>query len=375
MLYSRRDALKAAALWSVSPALLAAEPAVRDAQSAAKAAPAPAKVPQKEAKDPYADGKLVAGEPPLPAEGSFTVAVLPDTQHYSERFPEQFVAQTDWIAANKEQRRIASVLHLGDITNRNTRAEWEVASRALAKLDDTLPYFLTLGNHDYSEGGTCKDRTSRFGEYFKLAKYRDLRSFGGAYGGEQAGLENSYHYFSAAGRDFVVISLEFGPRKEVVRWANEVAAKHRDREAILITHAYMYYDDTRYDWARYGAKQTWNPHSYAVAKASDGDVHDGEQLWQNLVSKNENFILTLNGHVLQDGLGRTVSKTPAGRSIPQVLVNFQMRPRGGDGWLRLLEFCADRSTVRVFDYSPTRKERNESPQNHFTMSLSAPRTA
>ena len=37
-----------------------------------------------------------------------------------------------------------------------------------------------------------------------------------------------------------------------------------------------------------------------------------------------------------------------------------MKPKGGDGWLRLLEFKADGTTVQAYDYSPTRDERNES---------------
>jgi hypothetical protein len=106
-----------------------------------------------------------------------------------------------------------------------------------------------------------------------------------------------------------------------------------------------------------------------VARATNDDVCDGEELWARLIARHPNFVLTLNGHVLGDGLGRTVTATPDGRDVPQVLVNFQMRPRGGDGWLRLLEFRADGRTVEAVDYSPTRNQRNESPQNRFTMAL------
>ena len=327
------------------------------------------------AADPYAYARLVSGEPPRPAKDSFTIAVLPDTQNYSEKFPEQYMAQTRWIVENRRDRNIAAVLHLGDITNRNTPAEWENAVRAMNQLDGHLPHFMTPGNHDYSEGGACKDRTTRLNEYFPLKKFRETPTFGGVYDREQERMENSYHLFSAGGRDFVVISLEFGPRADVVRWANEVAAKHKDRAAILITHAYMYYDETRYDWSKYGAKQNWNPHSYGVAKATNDDVCDGEELWQKLVCKHENFVLTLNGHVLNDGLGRIATPSPAGRDVHQVLVNFQMKPKGGDGWLRLLEFRADGKTVQTYDYSPTRNERNESPQNQFAMILSPPQRA
>jgi hypothetical protein len=98
-------------------------------------------------------------------------------------------------------------------------------------------------------------------------------------------------------------------------------------------------------------------------------VTDGEELWTDLVSRHENFVLTLNGHVLNDGLGRTATATSGGRDVNQVLVNFQMKPKGGDGWLRLVEFHADGKTAQVYDYSPTRKQRNEGPDNQFAMKL------
>jgi predicted phosphodiesterase len=348
---SRRAALQQAAVWAVSPALLT--PMARLAVAAG----------------PYDDAILVEGEPPQPEAGSFTVAVLPDTQNYSEKYPDQFMAQTQWLVENREKRNIAAVLHLGDITNRNSPAEWENAQRAMSQLDGKIPYFMAPGNHDYSQGGACKDRTTRLNEYFPVKKFKDSPHFAAVYDKEPDRMENNCQLFSAGGRDFVVIALEFGPRADVVRWANEMAAKYRDREAILITHAYIYSDETRYDWATYGPKQTWNPHSYAVAKATDDDVMDGEELWKNLVSKHENFILTLNGHVLHDGLGKVITKTPAGRPVSQLLVNFQMKPRGGDGWLRLLEFRSDGRTVQTYDYSPTLNRRNESAQNQFSMDV------
>lgn len=321
------------------------------------------------AAEPYADAKLVDGEPPKTAKDAFTIVVLPDTQNYSERYPEIYAAQTRWIVENQRDRNIPCVLHLGDVTNNNLPAEWDNAVKAMNQLDGKVPYFMVPGNHDYSEGGHCTDRTTGLNGAFPVAKFKGLPTFGGVYDKEPERLENSYHLFSAGGRDFVSLCLEFGPRKDVVRWANEVAGKHKDRGIILTTHAYIYYDDTRYDWKSLGEKQKWNPHNYRIAKATSDDVSDGEELWNNLVSKHENFILTLNGHVLGDGLGRIITKTPSQRAINQVLVNFQMRPQGGDGWLRLLEFRPDGKTVQVYDYSPTRGQRNESEQNQFVMTL------
>jgi 3',5'-cyclic AMP phosphodiesterase CpdA len=311
---------------------------------------------------------LKPGQPPLPGEGSFTIAVLPDTQMYCQHHPAGYHAQTQWLVENKQARKIAAVLHLGDITNKNTPEQWEVAREAMGRLDGHLPVFLVPGNHDYSEGGHATDRTTRLDEYFPISGFEKQPTFGGTYDKEPRSMANSYHLLPAGGRKFLVIGLEFGPRADVVRWANEVAAKHADREAILITHAYTYLDDTRYDWKKYGEKQNWNPHTYGVAKSSGGDVMDGEELWQNLVSKHGNFIMTLNGHVLRDGLGRVTSKTPAGSEVHQMLVNFQMKPNGGDGWLRLMEFTQKR-TVEVYDYSPTLDLTNLGDQNRFTLAL------
>jgi len=321
------------------------------------------------ADDPYKDAVLVDGEPSTIAPGAFTIAVLPDTQHYSEKYPETYRAQTQWIVDNQQARNIACVLHLGDITNHNKPAEWENAVKAMRLLEGKLPYCLVPGNHDYSSGGGCTDRTTLLNEYFPVKQFRNQSTFGGTYDKEPEGMENSYSLFSAAGRNFLVLALEFGPRRDVVRWANEVVGRYNDREAILITHAYMYFDDSRHDWSKNGKAQSWNPHKYPLAKDND-DVHDGEELWENLVRRHENFILTLNGHVLGDGLGRVTSPAPGGRSIHQMLVNFQMRPNGGDGWLRLLEFRPEGNTLHVVDYSPTRHQLNQSPQNQFALKLS-----
>lgn len=318
---------------------------------------------------PYADARLVDGEPDKPSKGSFTIAVLPDTQNYSEKHPETYLTQTRWIAEQCKDRNIACVLHLGDVTNRNSSAEWKNASRAMETLDGVIPYFMVPGNHDYSVNGSCQDRNCGLSETFPVEKFKDLPTFGGVYDREPQRMENSFHLFSAGGRDFLSLCLEFGPRKDVIRWANEVVRQHTNRAAILTTHAFIYFDDSRYNWTQYGTKQSWNPHNYGIAKSTGDDVSDGEELWNDLIAKHENFILTLNGHVLGDGLGRMVSKTPAGRDVHQMLVNFQMRPNGGDGWLRLLEFHQDGKTVDIFDYSPTLNQRNESSQNKFRIAL------
>lgn len=327
---------------------------------------APATAPAAPPKDPYADGKLVDGEPAAPAADSFTFVVLPDTQNYSEKFPDTFKAQTRWILANRERRRIGAVFHLGDITNHNNEAQWANARAALLPiLKARLPLCIVPGNHDYGAGGGAKTRDSLMSDHLPVKELARQPGWGGAYDKEPARSENTYHRLDIAGRKFLVLCLEFGPRDDVLRWANEVVAANRDREAILLTHAHLFSDDTRYNLAAYGRRQTANPLNYGLAKLPEG-ANEGEGVWEKLLSRHETFILTLNGHVAGDGLGRLVTKTPGGRPVPQVVVNFQFRPKGGDGWLRLVEMRKD-GTMRMTDYSPVLDKTNVGPQNTFTV--------
>lgn len=314
--------------------------------------------------DVYKDAVFVPGEPPATSKDGFTLAVLPDTQNYCQEFPQNYHAQTKWIVDNMEKRRIAAVLHLGDIVNRNREEQWVNAKAAMDRLDGHVPYFLTTGNHDYSSHNEQNARTTYFNDFFPVSKFSDSNSFGGTYDREPDQLENNFGFFTAGGREFIVLSLEFAPRNDVVRWGNEVLQKYKDREAILVTHAYMFNDDTRYDWKHF--HQRWNPHAFALAKRTEQDVNDGEELWNKLV-KDNSVIMTLNGHVLGDGLGRLTSQNTKGHNVYQMLVNFQMKPNGGDGWLRLIEFSGDGKTIQVIDYSPTRNQCNVSEQNRFTL--------
>ncbi len=337
--------------------------------SAKEAAPAAKPAPPGKVSEPSADAKFVNGPPPLPPNGAFSIIVLPDTQNYRDSHSAGFSAQTQWIVEQKQARNIACVLHLGDITNDNLPGQWENAARSMKLLDGHVPYFMAPGNHDYSEGGRAVDRTTRFSEYFPTSVLGKAPTFGGVYDKEPERIENSFHLFSAEGRKFIVFCLEFGPRKDVVRWANETVSRHHDRQAILVTHAFVYSDNTRHDFGKFGGKQSWNPHTYGVAKASGDDVCDGQELWDSLVSKHPNFIFTINGHVLNDGLGRLTSIAAEERAVHQMLVNFQMKPNGGDGWLRILEIHPD-GGMQVCDYSPTRNQTNISEENRFAVKLS-----
>ena len=276
--------------------------------------------------------------------GSYTFAILPDTQVYALLYPGLFDAQTAWIAANAKNRNIVYVFHLGDITNNNTPAEWQHAIDAFSIIDNVVPYAIVPGNHDYGTAGNAADRTTLMNDYFSYQRISAWPTFGGAY--ETGKLDNTYHLFSVGKRDFILLALEWGPRDEVIAWANQLMNNNSDRYGILVTHAYLNNDDLRYDYTDTAHPQDFDPHFYATP-----GVNDGEELWQKLVRKHS-FIMVLNGHVLGDGTGYLASTTDTGITCHQMLSNYQFRNLGGEDYMRLLEFQPDGTTVRVSSYSP-----------------------
>ncbi|MBI5772209.1 MAG: metallophosphoesterase [Verrucomicrobia bacterium] len=292
---------------------------------------------------------LRLGAAPPPPEGGFTLAVLPDTQFYALKHPEIYDAQTKWIAENVKRYNIAYVLHVGDITDKNTAPEWEVAAKAHARLAGVVPCALLPGNHDYN-----KERGSGLSAAFPPDEFRKLPTFGGFYDQEPQRSDNSYHLFEAGGRKWLVLALEYGPRHDVLRWANAVAAKHPDRSAILITHAYLRPDNTRFDrkvFAMVKGKRSNKGLDGSALSKSPAGFNDGEDLWQKLVSQHANFTLVVSGHVCITG--RRTDTGKHGNAVHQILVDYQNQPNGGNGYLRLLQFLPDGKTLRVRDYSPT----------------------
>jgi len=285
---------------------------------------------------------------PLPfVPGSSTIAVIPDTQVYADRHPEIFEAQTRWIASQHEARDIRFVLHLGDVTERASPREWESARSAMSFLEGRVPYALAAGNHDYGAAGHADSRESLLSTYFPVENLRKRPSFGGTY---NAGvMDNSFHLFSAGGREWLALVLEWGPRRNVVAWANRVLEAYPDRTAIVVTHAYLFHDSTRYDRNR--TEQRWNPHAYPTADLPGG-VHDGQELWDALIRRHGNVAMVLSGHVLGDGTGLLSSRGDEGNVVHQMLSNYQMWEHGGQGYLRLLEVLPDGKTVQVKTYSP-----------------------
>ncbi len=307
---------------------------------------------------------LVPAAPPEGgvAPGAWTLVVLPDTQVYALNYPGIYGSQTAWIRDNVRRRNIRYVLHLGDIVNNNNELQWGRARASMGVLDGAVPYAIAGGNHDYGPGGNAATRDTLMNDYFSYAETSVRPTFGGAM--ELGKLDNTYHLFEAGGTEWIIFNLEWGPRDSTIAWARGIYDQYPTRKGILVTHAYMYYDDTRYDWATKGSSQSWNPHSYSTP----GGVNDGQELWDKFV-KDYNFCMTFNGHVLNDGTGYLLENNLDGDPVHQMLINYQTRNLGGDGYLRLLEFQPDGQTVEVSSYSPVYDSFLTSSDHQFNFVL------
>ena len=288
---------------------------------------------------------------PAAIDGGFTIMVMPDTQYYSQKYPETFHQQTQWIADTTAKYNTVFLLQLGDITETAADGEWEVAKAAFARLDGKVPYAMAPGNHDY--GGRLQVQTHRspYSNFFPVAHFQKMPTFGGVYDRQPDKSDNQYHRFEAGGRKWLVIGLEYGPRNDVLRWAGEVCAKHPDHSAIIITHAYL---DPRTN-QRFPADPT--PKKPRVISENGqptldkADLNQGEEIWQKLASKHANIALVMCGHASYTSY--TSSKGDAGNTVHEVVVDYQRDVNGGNGWMRLLQFLPDGKTMRTRDYSPT----------------------
>ncbi|MGV7224868.1 MAG: metallophosphoesterase [Nitrospinales bacterium] len=263
----------------------------------------------------------------------FTIIVLPDTQNYSDYFPEIFQAQTKWIADNKDTLNIVYVAHVGDIVNHSDdESEWINADNAMSQLDAAMiPYGVVPGNHD--------EPTTFYNQYFGVNRFcntypTDCRSYYGD--GYPAGRnDNNYTLFSASGMDFIVIDLEWlSPAAGVLNWAKQLLEDNRDRRAIVVSHYILKKDATFGPW--------------------------GQQIYSALMD-NPNLFLMLCGHAHNE------ARRMDG-ALHTLLADYQEYPNAGNGFLRILHFLPEENEIRVESYSPWLNQYETDPNSQFALS-------
>src|SRR5690606_33647567 len=123
---------------------------------------------------------------------------------------------------------------------------------------------------------------ARFNAHFGPQTFSGFSWYGGNMGETTTNNENNYCFFEAGGLEFMVLSLEYAPRKDTITWANNLISQHPDKRVIIATHGYMTHGGSYTD----GAMQT-----YGFVGAG------GTQLWDELISRHSNVFLAVCGHV------------------------------------------------------------------------------
>ena len=270
----------------------------------------------------------------------FTIIALPDTQHYSEIYPEIFLSQTQWVVENKDALNIVFVTHLGDIVQNNDMipAEWVAADAALNLLDGEVPYGVLPGNHDMQEGGQAK----YYQEYFPASRYENQDWWGGSFDQNK----NNYQLFSAGGDDYLTLHLQFCPPFEAIDWANEIVQQYPERKVIVSTHGFLYSDASRMTKCK--------EHSTGAYP---------EQIWGKLIKNNTNIFFVLSGHI--PGVARRADNQ--GRVVYQILADYQDMEKGGNGYLRIMTFQPNNDMLQVSTYSPYLNEYLTDDGNQFKL--------
>jgi hypothetical protein len=301
-------------------------------------------------------------EAPRPYPGpDFAIAVLPDTQNYAREAPDlaskdMWISQTEWIITNRVPHNIAYVIHLGDIVqsgdikNGNPNlAEWRNATNAMYRLENPvrairefgIPYGLTVGNHDQEPIDDPDGTTTFFNEYFGVSRFEGRPYYGGNFGSNN---DSHFDLFSAGGLDFIAIYFEnerYG--SAIMNWANAVLATNQHRRIIAVTH-----------------------HMGSAATPS-GFSAQGSAIYNGL-RNNTNLFLLLGGHISGEG---SRQDTYQGRTIRTFISDYQGRPNGGNGWMRLMYFSPSNNTVTIQTYSPwlNKYETDANSEMYFSYNM------
>ena len=254
--------------------------------------------------------------------------------------PEKLEGLYDWLIANKDDKKIAHVFGLGDITESwntaNSEQEWMRTQQYISKLDGVIPYSLVRGNHDESK---------YFFKYFANETY--MSQFDGFF--TEGDICNSYKLFTIGSTDYLFITFEYGPSDEALEWANQLCLAYPNHRVVITTHAYQSYDGkwTTYDNS-FGDIQYGGDVDSHVGEPSRS-YNNGKAIWDKLVSRHPNIFLVMGGHNPDDDVLILQSEGAHGNIVTQMLIDPQwMDPqKGGVGMVCMLYFSEDGSQMEM----------------------------
>jgi len=295
---------------------------------------------------------------PAAAPQDFTMIALPDTQNEAQFFPQMMASQTQWIVNNRQAMNIQMVLGEGDIVNDGAdAAQQQNADAAIRLLDNAgVPYLLAIGNHDYDGFNPKTGRSvTGFNQFFGPARYTGKAYYQGNF--PSGSNENFYGVLTINGKQMLFLVLEYRPRSTSLDWAESILQANPDKEAIVLTHSYLFYNNQRED--------------LCDSKDMPAGNANGQDMWGRL-RRYANIIMVLSGHFTSGHVARRSDLGDNGNLVNQVFTNYQTSPEGGDGWLRIFTFHPAGDTISVQTYSPFLNQFKTDGANQYTLSYHNP---
>ncbi|MGQ4389719.1 LamG-like jellyroll fold domain-containing protein [Streptomyces sp. SAS_270] len=265
-----------------------------------------------------------SGRRPDTQSRRFTLAVMPDTQYLFDGpslNPAPIEASLRYLLEHGKEDNIVFLSHLGDLTQNGAPEEFAAIGGAFELLDRKgVGYSVLAGNHDVKSSTDDQRGSTPYLDTFGPQRFKGRPTFGGA--GSDG--YNTYHLFQAAGREWLVLALDWRLSAKGYAWAKDVLARHPKTPVILTTHELVAGDDQLSTY--------------------------GQQLWDQLIADHDQIFLTLNGHYWP--AGRATRKNAAGHEVHLHLTNYQNRYFGGAAMIRLYHFDLDRNVIDVETVSP-----------------------
>lgn len=300
-----------------------------------------------------AEDEAYADYSAIPEDG-YTFAVLPDTQIAAQREAvtgdsDGFSKMYQWMIDNKETLNLKFAMGVGDITNKDRAEEYILAKENFDKLTAAgIGWSVVGGNHDFAGGSVAPNDTTNLNTYFPASEISTYSWFGGFK--DENKIDSAYYYVTVSDTKYLILNLMCEPYDADIEWANQVCAKNKDCKIIVITHEYL-----------------TNDADFMVVGYT-GRNH-GIDIWNKLVSKHENIIMAIGGHVSVPDIEYREDLGVNGNKVISVLVDGQALDWGNShNLLMLLKFSKDGSQVTFNYYSPTHGAYLDK-NNQFTLDV------
>src|SRR5262245_58865559 len=231
----------------------------------------------------------VGGWSPDPTSLQFTLAVMPDTQfmYWASQNSINSAPQEESFryiinnSGNDSGNNIVFMAHLGDLTEDADPTSFSEVGKAFDLLDTHgVAYSVLAGNHDVS--GDDTRGSTPYLQTLGPQRFQRSRTFAGS---DPSGY-NTAHIFQAADRQWLLLAMDWRTSAQGFAWANQFIADHPKLPVILTTHELVgsLYDDNVY------------PYQYGDPENIAGFSGYGQQVWDQLISGNDQVFLTVNGH-------------------------------------------------------------------------------